>query len=160
MTGKYLLNAFVLVATSIFLVSTAVAGSTFKSHAVLKTDYQNLDWIEGKLTMGSAKGVFKIYGSSSALIPNGERSEYCLMHVVKMDKGTDILTNCTVTDKDGDVLYSVSERKHGEIGIGGKGKTNFIGGTGKYKGASGVCDYTANYVPENWISVDFDCKMQ
>lgn len=159
MAKKYLLNLFTMTVASLLFAGAAVAETTYKSHAALKTDLQSVDWNGGKISVGSLKGVVKIYGSSSSKMPNGDQIQDCLMRVAKMANGTEILTNCSVTDKDGDILHSISERKQGDLSTGGKGKTRYVGGTGKYQGASGGCEYTANYLPGGWLSVDSDCKM-
>ncbi len=159
MNKKYLLNLLVLVATSIFFAGSSFAQSTYKSHAVYKSDFQAMDWNGAKVSVGSIKGVSKVYGSTTAKMPNGEHVQNCLMRVVKSGESTEIVTNCNTTDKDGDIFYSVSERKQGDMNKGGKGKTTFTGGTGKFKGMSGSCEYTAKYLPENWLSVDSDCSL-
>jgi len=160
MNKKHLLGIVAGIVTFAALVTPAWADGTYKSHASLKTDFQTMDWNGGKVTVGSLKGIIKIYGSTSAKMPNGDRIQSCLLRVVKMSGGTDIITNCGVTDKDGDVLYSISERKQGDINTGGRGKTTYIGGTGKYAGASGSCEYGASYLPDNWLSVDSDCVVK
>ena len=160
MIKKYLLNLSALICSTIFFMGSSAAETTYKTHAALKSDFQNLDWNGGKVTVGSLKGVSKIYGSSDPIIPNGDSVQNCLIRVVKMGEGTEIMTNCVATDKDGDTLYSISERKQGDINAGGRGKTTYIGGTGKYKGASGGCEYTASYLPDNWLSVDSSCTIK
>ena len=160
MKKNHLPRSVALLVTTLLLAGPSFADGTYKSHASLKSDFQTMDWNGGKVTVGSLKGVMKVYGSNTAKMPNGDKIQNCLMRVVRMSGGTDIITNCGVTDKDGDTLYSISERKQGDINTGGKGKTTFIGGTGKYAGASGSCEYGASYLPDNWLSVDSDCTVK
>ena len=48
-----------------------------------------------------------------------------------------------------------------ESGSKGKGKQTIIGGTGKFKGITGVCNYTVEYLPENRLTTInlFDYKI-
>jgi hypothetical protein len=41
---------------------------------------------------------------------------------------------------------------------GGKGRIKFAGGTGKYSGATGGCEYQTKYLPDNWSVVESDCS--
>lgn len=160
MKKKHLLNSLALLITSLFFLDSSLAESSYKSHASFKTDFQSQEWNGAKITVGSIKGLSKIYGSSSSIMPNGEYIQNCLMRVVKKSDGTEIVTNCNTIDKDGDIFYAISERKHGDINSGGKGKTTFVGGTGKFQGANGSCEYSARYLPENWLSVDSECTLK
>lgn len=139
--------------------STAMAGTKYKTSAIAKSDFQTMDWNGGKVTVGTLKGVLETYGSTSTNVPNGQSIQNCVIRSVRIKDTTDIVANCTITDKDGDILYAISERKQGDVsaGTGGKGKTRFVGGTGKYQGASGGCDYQTKYLPENWLAVESEC---
>lgn len=141
------------------LVQSAHAEMKYKTSFVAKTDFQSLDWNGGKATVGTLKGVLETYGSNDSKIPNGQSIQNCVIRSVRVNDATDISANCVATDKDGDSIFAVSERKQGDInaGTGGKGKTRYVGGTGKYKGISGSCEYQTKYLPENWVSVESDC---
>lgn len=160
MNKRHLINLLILITTQILFASPSLAESTYKSHASYKTDLQSMEWNGAKVTVGSLKGVSKIYGSTNAKMANGEYIQNCLMRVVKSNDGTEIATNCNTVDKDGDTFFSISERKQGDINKGGKGKTTFVGGTGKFQGIGGSCEYSAKYLPENWLSVDSDCSVR
>ncbi len=137
----------------------AHAETKYKTTFVGKTDFQSIDWNGGKATAGTLKGVLETYGSNNAKAPNGHSIQNCVLKSVRVNDSTDIQANCTVTDKDGDAMFSTSERKQGDInaGTGGKGKTRYIGGTGKYKGINGSCEYQTRYMPDNWLSVESEC---
>lgn len=135
----------------------AHAENKYKTTAYLKSDFQSQDWNGGKVTVGTLKGVSEVHGSSNPDIPNGESVQNCMVRVVRIGDSTDLVANCSFTDKDGDVQYSLAERKQGDISVGGKGKTRFMGGTGKYKGVTGSCDYTSKFLTENWLVVESDC---
>ena len=154
-------TSLTLIALLAGVASTAVAGSTYKTTAVAKSDFQTMEWNGGKVTVGNLKGVLETYGSNNASMPNGQSIQNCLLRSVRMSDSTDIVANCTITDKDGDVLYANSERKQGDLsaGTGGKGKTRYLGGTGKYKNIKGGCDYQTRYLPENWLVVESECTI-
>ena len=77
-----------------------------------------------------------------------------------MKDATDLVANYSFTDKDSDILYAIAERKQGDVstGSGGKGRTKFAGGTGKYSGATGGCEYQTKYLRDNWSVVESDCS--
>ena len=138
------------------LSGSALADNNYKSIGMCKTDFQTMDWNGGKVTVGNLKCSVVVSGSSG-VVPNGSQIQNCLLRVLRMGEGTEIGTHCNVTDKDGDILYSYSERKQGDIVAGGKGKSKHMGGTGKYRGVSGGCEFTATYLPENWLKVESSC---
>ena len=53
-------------------------------------------------------------------------------------------------------------RRHGgdtEAGGGGTGVWKFLGGTGKYAGVAGTCEYSVEYLAENWtVNTARHCK--
>jgi len=141
------------------LNQSALAEMKYKTTFVAKTDFQTVDWNGGKATVGTLKGVLETYGGNDPKILNGQSIQNCVIKSVRVNDTTEIQANCTATDKDGDAVFSVSERKQGDInaGTGGKGKTRYVGGTGKYKGISGGCEYQTKYLPEGWLSVESEC---
>ena len=46
------------------------------------------------------------------------------------------------------------------VGGGGKGTQTLIGGTGKYAGITGTCEYTVEYLPDNRIVTQGSCDWQ
>ena len=150
-----------LAAFMICLSGVSHAETKYRTSAVAKTDFQTQDWNGGKVTVGSLKGVLETYGSNSAAMPNGQKIQNCLIRVVRLADSSDVVANCTITDADGDHLFAVSERKQGDVSAGssGSGKTRFLGGTGKYQGASGGCEYRPKYLPENLLVVESDCVL-
>ncbi|MFM7484240.1 MAG: hypothetical protein ACKO2S_08310 [Burkholderiaceae bacterium] len=67
-----------------------------------------------------------------------------------------------MTDKDGDISFITAERKQGDAsaGSGGRGKSTLLGGTGKWQGKTGSCDYTAKYLKDNWQTSEFSCVIK
>lgn len=139
------------------LVGVALADNTYKSTTVFKSDFQTQDWNGSKITIGTLKGINKTFDSKVSSFPNGESVQNCLIRAVRKGDSFESISNCSITDKDGDMSYTLSERKQGDISAGGKGKTKMLGGTGKYKGLTSTCEYTAKYLPENWVVVESEC---
>ena len=156
---KIISSGLIALSLTLVLNSTSQAATKYKTTATAKTDFQVLDWNGGKVTVGTLKGILHTSGSDNASVPNGESVQNCLIRVVRTNENTDVSAHCTITDKDGDMLYATSERRQGDVttGSSGKGRTRFIGGTGKYRGATGGCEYTSKYLPENWLVVESDC---
>ncbi len=159
MRVKHIIKGVFIMTMIAGLHQSAHAEIKYKSTFVGKTDFQSIEWNGGKATVGTLKGVLEIYGSNDAKVPNGQSIQNCVLKSVRVNDTTDIQANCTVTDKDGDAMFSISERKQGDInaGNGGKGKTRYTGGTGKYKGISGGGEYQTRYLPDNWLSVESEC---
>ncbi len=159
MKEKKLTHLILATAISVGLNQNVFAEMKYKTTLTAKTDFQALEWNGGKATVGTLKGVLETYGSNDPKAPNGQSIQNCVLKSVRVNDSTDIQSNCTSTDKDGDAIFAISERKQGDIntGTGGKGKTLFVGGTGKYKGISGGCEYQTKYLPDNWVSVESDC---
>ena len=114
-----------LFAITVSMTGLAQAENKYKTTAYLKTDFQTQEWNGGKVTVGSLKGVIETHGSNVPGIPNGESVQNCLIRVVRMGESTDVVANCSFVDKDGDMRYGVSERKQGDLAVGGSGKTQF-----------------------------------
>jgi hypothetical protein len=56
----------------------------------------------------------------------------------------------------------MATRNAGDVsaGGGGKGTQQILGGTGKYDGMTGSCDYMVNYLPENFGVTQANCRWQ
>ena len=155
------LKIFVGVLISCALVNVVQAETTYKSFATVKTDLQTMDWNGGKVTMGSLKGVVITSNSSDPAL-NGESIQSCYLRVIKIRDSSDVSAQCTLTDKDGDIMFITAERKQGDAsaGSGGRGKSTLVGGTGKYYGKTGSCEYTAKYLKDGWQTTDSSCVMK
>lgn len=143
------------------IVNVAQAETTYKTFATVKTDLQTMDWNGGKVTVGTLKGVVITSNSSDPAL-NGESIQSCYLRVIKLKNSSDVSAYCTLTDKDGDISYLTAERKQGDAsaGSGGPGKITLLGGTGKWQGKTGSCEYTAKYLKENWQTTDASCVMK
>jgi hypothetical protein len=155
------LKIVVGVLISYALVNVAQAETTYKTFATVKTDLQTMDWNGGKVTVGTLKGVVITSNSSDPAL-NGESIQVCFLRVIRIRDSSDVSAHCTLTDKDGDVSNLTAERKQGDAsaGSGGRGKITLLGGTGKWYGKTGSCDYTAKYLKDGWQTTDASCVMK
>ena len=143
------------------LVNFAQAETKYKNTASIKTDLQTMDWRDGKLTIGTLKGI-AITPESTNTIFNGEYMQNCVIRAFRSKDASEVLANCSLTDKDGDVQYLTAERKQGDVSAGssGRGMITMQGGTGKFQGTSGSCEYTAKYLKDNWQITESSCVMK
>ena len=143
------------------LVNFAQAETKYKNIASIKTDFQTMDWRDGKLTIGTLKGI-AITSESTNAIFNGEYLQNCVIRAFRSKDSSEVLANCSLTDKDGDVQYLTAERKQGDVSAGssGRGMITMQGGTGKFQGTSGSCEYTAKYLKDNWQITESSCVMK
>jgi len=155
------LKIAVAVLISYATVNVAQAETTYKTFATVKADLQTMDWNGGKVTMGTLKGVVITSNSSDPAL-NGEGIQTCYLRVIRIKDSSDVTAHCTLTDKDGDISYLTAERKQGDAsaGSGGRGKITLLGGTGKWQGRTGSCDYTAKYLKDGWQTTDSSCVMK
>ena len=68
----------------------------------------------------------------------------------------------TFTDSSGDKWYSVARRSAGDqaVGGGGAGRQEIAGGTGKYEGITGACEYKVEYLADNRIAGRGACQWE
>ena len=83
----------------------------------------------------------------------------CITYVHMSEAGIDLKAPCTSVDAGGDRIFTMSMREVGDIqeGGGGQGRSEIIGGTGKYAGISGSCSYETEYLPDNHIVTSSRC---
>ena len=153
-TVTFLIAALTLTAQT----NLAQAETKYKSVASIKTDLQSMDWKDGKITMGSLKGI-AITSQSTDPSLNGEYIQNCLIRAVRLKDSSEVMANCTLTDKDGNVQFLTAERKQGDVSAGssGRGMITIHGGTGKFQGITGSCEYTAKYLKDNWQITESEC---
>ena len=104
-----------------------------------------------------------VTSSSGKLYSNGDNGKSTCIILSKKNKeknNSNLEAFCETTDlKTGDKTFSYNIRNEGTVqaGSAGKGKQTIIGGTGKFKGISGVCNYTVKYLPENRLTTTGTC---
>ena len=153
-----LLNSLVVICcVCLYSGLASSADNKYKSTTFFKSDLQTQDWDGEKVTVGTLKGVIQTHASNIPNIPNGESIQNCTIRAVRKGESFESISNCTIKDNDGDMYFTLAERKQGDLSAGGKGKLRVVSGTGKYLGLNSTCEYTAKYLPENWVVVESDC---
>ena len=118
----------------------------------------------GTVTGGKLDGIFTVLKSSGNLFLVGQNTNsVCIILSKKSNekKNSELEAYCESTNLDtGDKTFAYNIRKEGNVDTGskGQGKQKIIGGTGKYKGIKGECNYTVKYLPNNKLSTLGSCN--
>ena len=141
---------------------TAVAdesGSFFMLRSY-QHSYITVEHSDESYTGGMLRGTQTILDSSGGRFADGMNStSECLVFSRSSDAGIALEAPCVNTDLDGDLLYTMGIRGQGTVGTGGggAGRWELRGGTGKYQGITGVCDYQAQYLEGNMVVTTGQC---
>ena len=158
----------VIVAGTLCAIQTTYADHHVKSGSFefvtsLVTDYTAVEQSEQTVTAGSLHGTRTITKSSGGPWTGGSsRQSLAAIYITKSSAGLDLTAAAVTTDPSGDQVFSTGRRTAGDIAVGGggKGTTTITGGTGKYEGITGTCEYTVDYLPENRIVTIGTCDWQ
>ena len=128
------------------------------SHNLAKVNTLN-----ATITGGKLEGISIIMKSTGDLYQVGQNSEntcIILSKKEKMSKNSELEAFCESIDLEtGDKTFAYNIRKEGtaDSGSKGRGKQTIVGGTGKYKGIKGECNYTVKYLPNNKLTTVGKC---
>ena len=140
-----------------------VKSGTFEFIQALNTDYTVVEQSEQTITAGSLRGSVTIVRSSGGPFEEGSsQTQLTVIYITKSAAGIDLIADATQTDSDGDKRFLIGRRTAGDtaVGGGGKGSLEMTGGTGKYEGIIGTCEYTVVYLPEKRIVTRGTCEWQ
>jgi hypothetical protein len=84
----------------------------------------------------------------------------CVQHSRKSAGGFELESQCVSTFTGGDSVWIRFRRKSGDLaqGTSGRGVEDIIGGTGKFAGISGECDYKVDNLPNQWNIAFSKCR--
>lgn len=141
---------------------TAVANEsgTFFMLRSYQHSYITVEHADESYTGGMLHGTQTILDSSGGPFADGMHSTTdCLVFSRSSDAGIALEAPCMNTDLDGDVLYSTALREQGTVGIGGggPGRWELRGGTGKYQGITGICEYQTQYLEGDLVVTTGEC---
>ena len=128
-----------------------------------KRDYTTIQHPGKTVIAGSLHGVMRVTGApeGNALVEGATLHGTCAIFISRSEDELDIHSECAFEDGDGDEVYITAWRETGsaEIGGGGDGGFEFVGGTGKYDGmqSQGQCPYTVNYLEDDDVVIVSDC---
>ena len=107
--------------------------------------------------------ISTVIKSNSDLFKVGENAFFeGIANIQKSSKGMDLQSfNTSVSSKNSDdKIFSENVRKAGDVKKGGAGTSKIVGGTGKYLGMTGSCEYTVNYFPKNKTTTIQNCSFK
>ena len=148
-------------------MSPVLAQSTGEFSMVLSStyDYTKLQQEGTVFTAGSLQGSATVTSSSGPLFQHGQSLlRSCVLFSERSEDGLNLRSHCTLTEaaEDGgdQVLMSVYRNQGDPIGsnTGGRGRTEFVGGTGKYMGITGHCAYDVQYLIPSLGVLLADCN--
>ena len=152
-----------LCATQMAAADHHAKSGTFEFVQALNTDYTVVEQSGQTITAGSLKGSVTITKSSGGPFEEGSsQTQVAVIYIKKSAAGIDLVADGIQTDSDGDKRFVNGRRSAGDIAVGGggRGTQEMIGGTGKYEGITGNCEYTTAYLPENRIVTTGTCDWQ
>ena len=147
------------------MLSTAYAATAEESGSVrlIRTyvqDYTTIEHGDARYTGGPLEGSVTILESSGGPFVAGTHERItCVVYAKSSEAGIDLDAPCTMTAPSGDMWYTHSKRRSGnvETGGGGPGTMEILGGTGVYAGIRGSCTYDVGYLPDGWVAMIADC---
>jgi hypothetical protein len=142
----------------------AVAGETgtYVQVTSLLTNYTKSERGAETVTGGSSSGTVTTVQSSGGPFIEGSSGLFeCILFAKKSAAGMDLEAPCTSTDASGDKIFSVAKRRSGDVNSGsGEGRSELLGGTGKYSGLTGSCTYKVDFLPGNRLVSISKCQWQ
>ena len=157
-------TASMIAASGLLYAAQAVAAGesgSFSYIASLVHDYTTLEHAGQTFTGGPLHGTVTVTGSSGGPFVEGQHGIVaCFVYSRRSEAGMALETPCTNTDASGERWFLMATRKAGDIqvGGGGGGRQELMGGTGKYAGLSGTCAYTAAYLSGDRVVSQARCE--
>ena len=127
------------------------------------TDYTTVEQLERTVIAGPGEGTLLISKSSSSpWVEGATASAVYVVHIMKSDAGIDLEASGAFTDSSGDKWFVVAKRTAGDavVGGGGSGRQEIAGGTGKYEGVSGSCEYSVSFLADSKTVSRGTCQWQ
>ncbi len=144
-------------------VSSYAESGTYVQVISLLTNYTQSERGAETVTGGSSSGTVTTIQSSGGLFVEGSSGLFeCIVFAKKSAAGMELEAPCTSTDTSGDKVFSVAKRRSGDVntGGGGQGRSELLGGTGKYSGLTGSCTYKVDFLPGNRVVSVSKCDWQ
>ena len=157
---------YILSSATIYFILTLNAFSEEGSYEYSNVGSHNLakvNTLDGTVTGGKLQGISIVTKSKGNLYEVGQNSETTCIILSKKEsksKNSELEAFCESTNiETGDKTFAYNIRKEGtaDTGSKGRGKQTIVGGTGKYKGISGECNYTVKYLPNNKLATVGTC---
>jgi len=127
------------------------------------TNFTKLEQPGRTITSGSDSGSQTILKSSGEPFSEGAHNiTDCVVYAKNTDSGIDLESYCNSTFSAGDELFTMGQRKAGDLNVGGggTGTVKILGGTGRYAGITGTCAYKTDYLGGNHVVNHNKCQWQ
>ena len=127
------------------------------------TDFTAVEQLDYVVRAGTLDGTVTIIKSSGGPFEAGSSGTLsALLYLKKSAAGIDLESPGAITDSSGDTWYAVARRSAGDqaVGGGGAGRQEIAGGTGKYEGITGTCEYIVDYLPDNKLVTRSTCQWE
>jgi len=140
----------------------AADSGTYVQVISLVTNYTKSERGAETVTGGSSSGTVTTTQSSGGPFIEGSSGLFeCIVFARKSAAGMDLEAPCTSTDPSGDKVFSVAKRRSGDVSSGSaEGRSELLGGTGKYSGLTGSCTYRVDFLPGNRLVTISKCQWQ
>ena len=146
------------------LAATAAAETgTFRSILALHNDHTSFEFADQIITGGATEGTNTIIESSGGPFVVGEHSRVtCMAYAKRSEAGLELESPCVITNAEGEKLFILGRRTLGDIGAGqgGEGLGQLLGGTGKFAGVIGSCNYEVEYLEDSWGVTIAECEWE
>jgi len=152
-----------LCATQTAFADHHVKSGSFEYVLSAITDFTAVEQLDYVVRAGTLDGTVTIIKSSGGPFEAGSSGTVSgVGYIKKSAAGIDLESPGTFTDSSGDKWYSVARRSAGDqaVGGGGAGRQEIAGGTGKYEGITGACEYIVDYLPDNKIVTQSTCQWE
>ena len=140
-----------------------VKSGTYEFVLSAVTDFTVVKQLDHVVRAGTLDGTVTIIKSSGGPFEAGSSDTLlALLYLKKSAAGIDLESPGAITDSSGDTWYAVARRSAGDqaVGGGGAGRQEIAGGTGKYEGITGTCEYIVDYLPDNKLVTRSTCQWQ
>lgn len=143
--------------------AAADESGTFYMVRSYQHSYITVEHSDESYTGGLLRGTQTVLDGSGGPFADGMNNTNstleCLVFSRSSDAGLDLEAPCVSTDLDGDMLYTTAIRGQGTVGTGGggAGRWELRGGTGKYQGITGSCDYHTQYLEGDMVVTTGEC---
>jgi hypothetical protein len=115
------------------------------------------------VTGGSSSGTATtIQSSGSPFVEGSSDLAECIVFAKRSATGFELEAPCTTTSSAGDKIFTVARRRTGDVTVGsaGDGRTQIVGGTGKFSGITGNCTYKVENLPASHVVAIVKCDWQ
>jgi hypothetical protein len=143
----------------------SIAGETgtYVQVVSLSTNYTKSERGSETVIGGASSGTVTTVQSSGGPFIEGSSGLFeCILFAKRSAAGMNLEAPCVSTDTSGDKVFSVAKRSAGDVdaGSGAEGKSELLGGTGKYAGLTGSCTYKVDFLPGNRLVTISKCRWQ